>query len=251
MTPQILVSAESRELESAIRARGIAVQREPLAFGDACFDGNGPHGPIMIGIELKKLHDMLTCIDDARYSAHQRTGMAQMYKVSILNLQGYWRPHDGSDLLMEGRIDRDGKLVWMYCRPAGKTVMYSKLRRYLFSVSLSGVHVTYTRDLTHTAQDIIEWYWYFQKQWKDHTALLEMQKLNIPSLSGKPSLVRRWAADLEGIGVMKSADAERAFKKPITLATADEVDWITRVPGIGVKTAQSIWREIHGVRTHA
>jgi ERCC4-type nuclease len=250
MTPQILVSAESRELESLLRARGISVQREALAFGDACFEGNGPQGTMLIGIELKKLHDMLTCIDDARYSAHQRTGMAQMYRVSILNLQGLWRPHDQSDLLMEGHIARTGELVWAYCRPAGRTVMYSKLRRYLFSVTLSGVHVTYTRDVAHTAQDIIEWYWYFQKKWRDHTALLEMQKLNIPSLTGKPSLVRRWAADLEGIGVKLSDDAARIFKRPITLATADEVDWV-RVPGVGVKTAQSIWREIHGLPRQA
>lgn len=142
----------------------------------------------------------------------------------------------------------NGGVGWTYCRPAGRTVMYSKLRRYLFSVSLSGVHVTYTRDVAHTAQDIIEWYWYFQKRWTDHTALLEMQKLNIPSLTGKPPLVRRWAADLDGIGVKMSGDAAKVFKRPIALANADEVDWV-RVPGVGVKTAQSIWREIHGVRS--
>lgn len=244
----ILVSSESKELESVLRAHvSVPVQREPLLFGDVCFEGNGPHGTMLIGIELKKIHDMLNCIDDARFSAHQRLGMSQMYKVSILNLQGLWRPHDQNDLLMEGKIDKDGKLNWFYCRPAGRNVMYSKLRRYLFSVSLSGVTVTYTRDLMHTVQDIIQWYWYFQKAWKDHTALLAMQKINLPSLTGKPSLVRRWAADLEGVGVKFSDDAARLFKKPITLATSDEMDWL-RIPGIGVPTAQSIWREIHGVK---
>jgi hypothetical protein len=224
------------------------VQREPLLFGDVCFEGQGPQGTVIVGIELKRLHDMLTCIDDSRYSAHQRVGMHQMYRVSILNIEGLWRPHDQSDLLMEGKVDKDGKLVWFYCRPAGRPVMYSKLRRYLFSVSLSGVIVTYTRDLIHTANDIIHWYWYFQKAWKAHTSLLELQTLNIPALSGKPSLVRRWAYDLDGIGEKHSEAAAKLFKKPITLATADEIDWV-RVPGIGVKTAQSIWREIHGVKT--
>lgn len=242
----ILVSAESKELESLIRARGVPVQREPLVFGDVCFEGNGPHGTILVGVELKKLHDILNCIDDARYSAHQRVGMAQMYRVSILNIQGYWRQHDTEDLLMEGFINKDGKLSWAYCRPAGRNVAYSKLRRYLFSVSLSGVHVTYTRDVVHTANDIIHWYWYFQKRWKDHTSLLEMQKLNIPTLNGKPTLVRRWAADLEGIGVKMSEDAARMFKTPIALASADETEWV-RLPGVGVATAQAIWREVHGL----
>lgn len=246
----ILLSSESTdELRDLIRARGVKCDRSAtLLFGDVCFEGNGPHGQMMVGIEMKRIHDMLNCIDDARYSAHQRVGMSQMYKVSILNVQGYWRAHDQSGMLMEGKIDKEGKLVWFYCRPNdGRNVMYSKLRRYLFSVSLSGVHVTYTRDIVHTAIDIVEWYHYFQKRWKDHTSLMEMQKLNIPSLTGKPSLVRRWAADLDGIGVKFSDDAAKLFKKPITLATSDEMDWL-RIPGIGVKTAQDIWREIHGVQ---
>jgi ERCC4-type nuclease len=243
----ILVSWESKELESLLRTRThVPVSREKLLYGDVCFEGNGPHGTVLIGIELKKIHDMLTCIDDARYSAHQRTGMAQMYKVSILNIQGMWRPHDQSDLLMEGHYDKSGNLVWAYCRPAGRNVMYSKLRRYLFSVSLSGVHVTYTRDLMHTVQDILEWYWYFQKKWKDHTALLAMQKINIPTLTGKPSLVRRWAVQLDDIGVKLSDDAARVFKTPIALANADEIEWM-RVSGVGVKTAQQIWRDIRAL----
>ena len=239
----ILVSAESKELESLICARGVKVQREPLEFGDACFEGNGPHGPMLIGIERKRVHDFLNCIDDARYTGHQRIGMAQMYGASFLIIEGCWKPHDQSDLLMERP---NGRTSWAYCRPSGRNVMYSKLRRYLLSVSLSGVHVLYTYDITHTAIDIIQAFHYFQKDRSAHTSLLEMQKFNIPTLDRKPSLVRRWAADLDGVGVKISADAERAFKKPILLATADEVDWVTRVPGIGVKTAQSIWRQIHG-----
>lgn len=243
----ILVSAESRELEGLIRARGVPVQREALAYGDACFEGNGPQGSIMIGIERKRLHDMLNCIDDARYTGHQRIGMRQMYRVNILAIEGSWRPHSQSDLLMEGFPQSDGSLKWGYCRPAGRNTMYSKLRRYLFSVTLAGIHVIYTRDIVQTAIDIIHWYWYFQKRWHDHTSLLEMQKLNIPTLNRKPTLTRKWAAALEDIGQIKSEAAEKVFRKPIALATADEVDWL-RVPGVGVKTAQSIWREVHGVK---
>lgn len=242
----ILVSSEvgSKELEPIIRARGVKVEKTPLPFGDACFEANGPKGTMLVGIERKTLHDILNCIDDARYNGHQRIGMATMYKVSILMIEGYWKAHDGSGLMMEGF---NGGTKWGYCRPGGRNVAYSKLRRYLFSVSLSGVHVTYSRDLTHTAIDIIEWFHYFQKKWKDHTSLLEMQKLNIPSLSGKPSVTRQWAAALDGIGVKLSGDAEKLFKKPIQLATSDEMDWL-KMPGIGVGTAQSIYREIHGIR---
>lgn len=244
-TIMILVSAESKELETLIRARSVPVERAALLFGDVAFEGNGPDGTMLIGIELKRLHDMLNCIDDARYSAHQRVGMAQMYRVSVLNIEGLWRPHDQKDLMMEGFYNKAGDLKWGYCQPSGRCVMYSKLRRYLFSVALSGVPVTYTRDILHTVKDIVELYWYFQKAWDKHTALLQMQRLNLPALNGKPSLTRRWAANLEDVGVKLSDQAARKFKTPIALATADETEWV-KISGIGVSTAQGIWREIHG-----
>ena len=48
---------------------------------------------------------------------------------------------------------------------------------------------------------------------------------------------------MEGIGVKLSLDAERVFKKAGRLAAADETEWL-KVPGVGVKTAQSIVREV-------
>ena len=75
--------------------------------------------------------------------------------------------------------------------------------------------------------------------------MLEKQTLNLPSLSRKPSLVRRWAAELDNVGVKFSEEAERRFKTPIKLATSDEMDWL-RIDGIGVGTAQKIIKEIGG-----
>lgn len=245
----ILVSHEksSAELKPYISALGIPCEVSPLPFGDACFEGCGPEGRIGVGIERKKLHDMLGCIDDARYTGHQRIGMKSMYQVSILLLEGLWIPHDRTGVLMEGFFDRGGKLCWCECKYRAGRVMYSKLRRYLYSVSLSGVQVCYTRNLLHSAYDIHEWYHYFQKPWHTHTSLLEMQKFHIPTLNAKPSLVRMWANDLGDVGIVKSEAAERLFRKPITLANADETDWM-KIPGIGVKTAQSIVRQVWGTR---
>lgn len=226
-----------------IKKYGVAVDKAELKWGDAAFEGNGPDGTIMVGIERKRLHDMLSCIDDNHYSAEQKVGMKQMYAVSILMVEGHWKPHDGNGLLMEGF---NSGMNFGYCAPRGRRIMYAKLRRYLFSVALAGVIVCYTRDPGHTAYDIVEWFHYFQKRWKDHTGLLEPTKVNIPHLLGKPSLTRRWAHDLEGVGVKYSLDAERLFKKPYALATADESEWL-KIPGVGVKTAQSIVREIMGV----
>lgn len=232
----------SRELVSLIRSKGVLCDLTSLSFADAAFEGNGPDGPISIGVERKALHDMLHCIDDSRYSAHQLPGMAQMYTKSFLIVEGEWRPHDQDGTLMEGFR---GGTSWGPCRYRTQRVLYSKLYRYLVSVALSGVIITYSKTLNHTAQNIVELFHYFQKKWEDHRSLLEVQKLNIPTMNGKPSLVRRWASDLEGIGVVHSMEAEKHFKTANQLANADEEEWL-RIPGVGVKTARSIVREIQG-----
>lgn len=226
-----------------VRKIGVSIETTQLQFGDVAFEGKGPDGTIMVGIELKKLHDILNCIDDSRYNM-QRIGMKNMYQVSALYVEGHWKPHDGNGLLMEGF---NGGVSFGYCKHRTGRPMYAKLRRYLYSVSLSGVLVCHTRDAFHTAYDICELFHYFQKKWQDHTSLLETQKLNIPQLARKPTLVRKWAADLSDVGVKLSMEAERHFRKPITLATADESEWL-KLPGVGVKTAQQIVREIWGVR---
>jgi ERCC4-type nuclease len=220
------------------------VEKSHLEFGDFAFEGRGPLGTVMVGIERKTLHDMLSCIEDARYAGHQRPGMKSMYDVSVLVVEGLARPHDPDGFLMEGF---NGGVTWGYCKHRSTRAMYSKLARYLISVRLSGVYVEQARDPFHTAYTVHEWYQYFQRAWESHTSMLEMQKIVLPSLTGKPSLTRRWAKELDGIGVKGSEGAARMFKTPIALAEADELEWL-RVPGIGVKTAQSIYREIHGMR---
>lgn len=227
---------------SIIRGKGVLCEPMYLEFGDAAFTGKGPDGFIDIGIERKALADMLQCVEDSRYSAHQLPGMARTYARSFLIIEGDWMPDARDGTMLESYR---GGTAWGPARYRSQKVMYSKLYRYLVSVALSGVIVTYSRNLVHTSQNIVELYHYFQKRWEDHTALLATQKFAIPTLTGKPSLVRRWASDLEGIGVKGSMEAERVFKTPIALATADEIAWLA-LPNIGVKSAQNIVREIQG-----
>lgn len=233
----------SAELLTHVRSIGVSCELGDLEFGDACFEGKGPdNGTLLIGIERKTLHDMLSCIEDSRYSAHQLVGMKQMYAVSVLMIEGHWKPHDPKGFLMEGF---HGGTSWGWLRHRTQRTMYAKLYRYLISVQMAGVMVSYSRDPWHTAYNICEWYHWSQKSWGSHTALTETQKIAIPTFERKPSLLRRWAADLDGIGAKLSGVAEKHFKTPLKMANADEGEWL-RVPGVGVKTAQSIVKEIWG-----
>lgn len=230
-----------KEMLAHIHRTGVAAELGTLEFGDACFEGNGPYGRMAIGVERKTVGDMLNCIDDARYSAHQRPGMMAMYQKSILMIEGVWKPDIHSGYLME----LIQTLTWRPYRQRTRMVMYSKLFRYLLSIQFSGVTVIWSRDLEQTAYNITEIYRYFQKPWDQHTSLMEMQKLNIPSLNGRPSLVRRWASELDGVGIKHSLEVDKVFKTPYDLARSDETSWLS-LPGIGVKLARSVIRQIHG-----
>jgi ERCC4-type nuclease len=233
----------SKELQPLIRQMGVLTELMTLEFADAAFEGNGPKGPMPIAIERKALHDMLQCIDDARFAGHQLPGMWNMYKGGKLYLiiEGEWCPHNPGGFLMECRNGQ-----WFQCRPGGRPIMYHKLYRYLLSVANTGVNITYTKDLWHTAFNICELYHYYQKKWADHGAMMEMHREPIPPIAGEPSLVRKWAAAIKNIGSGKMGiRVAQKFKTPYALAAADEQDWLT-IPGIGVEQAQKIVKEIRG-----
>lgn len=230
----------SKELLPYIQKLGVQVELATLDFGDFAFSGNGPRGSVDIGIERKTLSDMLHCIDDARYAGHQLPGMMQMYDKVFLLVEGGFRPHEPSGILMTQYNNG-----WTELKYRSQKVMYAKLYRYLLSINLAGVMITYSRDVFGSAYNVVETYQYFQKKWDNHTALREIHKLNLPTLQRKPSLVRKWAASIESIGVKLSEAAERKFKTPIQLARADESDWM-QLPNVGVATARKIVREVNG-----
>jgi NAD-dependent DNA ligase len=61
----------------------------------------------------------------------------------------------------------------------------------------------------------------------------------------RPSLVRRWARELDGIGVDLSKQVERRFPRPIDMTLASVQDWM-EIPGVGKKKATSLVKDIQG-----
>jgi ERCC4-type nuclease len=237
------------EMVSLLTRLGRPAMRQKLSFADFCFEGYGPAGLCYIGIERKTLHDILHCIDDARYAGHQRGGMKLIYKFSFLAIEGLWKPHYPEGHLMEGWEKRglDGKqqISWGYCKYRTTPPLYTKLFNFLLSVSLSGVPVIISRNMEHTACNLVAVYDYFQKPWHTHTSLLETQVMPLAGVTGRPSLVRRWASQLEGIGVGLSGNVEDVFSTGIQLATADETEWL-KISRFSSRMARKAVAEIRG-----
>src|SRR5678815_3604799 len=104
-----------------IAGPAIGVEKEHLPAADFCFEGNGPNGPVTVGIERKTLHDMLNCIEDNRYN-DQRIRMKQLYDIQVLMVEGHWRPHKPEGYLMEGFSDG---LSWGYAKHRSQRTLYS------------------------------------------------------------------------------------------------------------------------------
>lgn len=245
----------SFELQTLIQRYGVPCEKVALDAADAAFEGHGPSGPTMIGVERKKVQEALDCVETGRLGGFQMMKMRKMYGFRFVIIEGQWKPWPAHGSLMQGHPKPDGTVWWTEKGPRGKVESYAKLRRYLFSLTMAGAHVMYTHDILHTAYDICELYHWFQKPWDSHTSMQQVfsghygaapQELAmIPTITSRPSVTRLWALALEGIGQKMSADIERAFPSPRALANADESEWV-RVPGIGLKTASNIVRQILG-----
>ena len=63
-----------------------------LVAGDVCFDGNGQGGKrIAVGIERKRLRDMINSIRTGRYAGSQLPTMLDLYDDCYLIIEGYQR----------------------------------------------------------------------------------------------------------------------------------------------------------------
>jgi excinuclease UvrABC nuclease subunit len=62
----------------------------------------------------------------------------------------------------------------------------------------------------------------------------------------KPTLARRVAAQLPGVGEVRSAEVARVFGTLESMVEASPKDWATKVDGIGKTTAGKIYSAIHG-----
>lgn len=225
---------------------GIPSEESHLDYGDYALEGNGPDGNILVGIERKTLRNLISSMRDGQYN-EQRIGMKNTYKVSILAVEGLWIENESDGSIL---IGKEGGKYWYPLtlnQDSGRRVRYSEVYRYLLSVALSGVLVSHSYSLLHTAWNVAEVFKYFSKPWDQHQSLLETKLINIPSLDFHPPLVREWAARVDHIGIKRSIEAQNIFKTPIRLANAEEEEWLG-ISGIGTATAAKIVRQIRGFK---
>jgi ERCC4-type nuclease len=226
----------------------IPATEQRLDFGDCMFEGYGENGHCLVGVERKKLQDLINSMRDRRLAGLQLAGMHRAYDYSFLVAEGIWRRGQNGEI--EELRGRDWRTFY-----TGRTpVMYRQLMSFLTTLELKGgVMLRRAERPTDTAGVYADlWHWFNDKEWREHTSHDQIYAaISPPQRSGKvgfsskePSVLWKMAAQLPGIDRRAEAVADH-FKSVLAMASADEKEW-RKVPGVGKIIAQSAVAVIRG-----
>lgn len=247
--------------QDMIKALGsVALPLPANDLGDCYFSGLGPDdSSVLVSIERKKIGDLAQCIINGRYLDQAQRAVAAGADVLVLVVEAEQvrsNPEDGVlEQLNWGINPRTMKRcqVWEPVRP---TIMYSRYDQYLTELARDlGVIVKRTADVQETASVIRALWDNFQSPPDEHQSLHSIHKAPLRDvLLVKPSLLRRIASELPGVGWEWSKSAEARFRSVREMANADVADWTGiqhesdngRVRRLGKKTADKVVSAIVG-----
>lgn len=211
-----------------------------LESGDVAFSGvNG----ITIGIELKKVQDALSCIFSSRLADTQLPLMAQVYDVRYLIVEELYRAEPGSGVLQRWKTfpsEKDVKCGKWYDAHAGRNrVTYSTFELWLHTMSeLGGARLERCADIEATASLITALHvWWNRDEHKSFNVMYE--STGDSAVLSRPTMLRRMAALLPGIGWIRSAAVAKHFGSVERMVNAPVSEWL-EIDGIGKGIASKV-----------
>lgn len=211
-----------------------------LDSGDVCFDGNGVHGPVRIGVERKRISDLVNSITTGRLAAVQLPDLTSTYDVSYLIVEGVWKNNgEGIVEYIRGR--------WRHVAN-GRRWSEKSIWSFLTSVESAGITVRTTPSIVATAHMISHLAHWWGRPWSSHKSLKAKHVHDIRARStinlSRPSLMRRIACELPGIGIDRSFSVAAQFTTVEEMVNATVDDWMA-VDGVGKTVAHAVWDALH------
>jgi ERCC4-type nuclease len=216
-----------------LRKTTLPIERSTLDAGDLMFLGRGPEGKeVTVGLEFKKLRDLLQSLRTGRLQGKQLIGL-QQYDFRYLLVEGEWRSDDKGMVTV-----RAGRGIW---KPVPGQFRASELDKTLLGLPLrAGVLVW----ATSTRRDTIRWIkslyrnW-TDNNWKDHTSHVAVYR---PPTLVPISDFRTTVTTFPGIGLRTSLLVESHFGQSIRRAVGARAKEWSKIDGVGVKTAERVDR---------
>lgn len=259
----------SGDLIRPLRRLGLEVRPRTLAqmpFGDVAWAGLGPDGPIAIGMEFKRISELLSSITTGRFADHQLRGMVKTFPIRYLLVEGIWSLDRHSGILQMRRRDRRGKWIWADAGFGSRRWMFSEVMEWLSGLPLKWLRTSNRAETLHAIFGLRAWW---SKPWRKHSSLKVIYsgvKTGLPlgdefspiaAALTSISPTRRLLAGIPHVGWEYSAAAEETFGSVEAACRADwrvwsrlRVDGATedgrRRPRIGQKRAKSIVATLRG-----
>ena len=214
-----------------------------MEFGDALIIGNGPTGPVTVGVEVKSIHDLLQSASTGRLAGHQLPGMLASFDVPWLLIYGPYRPGDGGVLqVLSGK-------KWQGYRIGSKLVPYGYIESFLFDVQATGCRVKHVYNAEEAAKWLMTLHRWWSKEWHQHKGLRAFDNSKnlslLPGLSAEKELIARVAKELPGVGFDRAMAAAGHFTSVVEMVLATQKDW-EQVPGIGKVIAKAVVGAVNG-----
>lgn len=231
--------AGSGDLAPLLQDR-VSLVIEQMPFGDAAFDGHGPKGLCGVGVEIKKLNDVLDCAISKRFAGRQMPGMRETYDYCYLLIEGRWGMGERGQIQ---QVFRKGP-VNVVNEP--KTPLtYSGFSRWINTIAIKAGFVTFrTNSREETADMLVSLATWWAKPWADHHAhqALDRSLHNHPSRMPltKPGQQRIMIGESPAIGWEKSQRVLQHFGSIHAAVNAPVEEWM-KIDGIGRKTAETIY----------
>lgn len=215
----------------------------PLQYGDASFTGNGPDGSWLIGVEVKAIPDLLSCVINGRYADTQLVGMKSTYHSVWLVVEGEFQC-DRFGFLSVGKMGQ-----WHAAPIANKegAWKYWDLMRWLWTIQImANVKVIFTDNRRQSAHAIAAlWHWWNDKAWHEHSSLKVFDMSGSGVMMMTKSLPLLWAKELPKIGWIKAQSVANKFKTGRGIANATSEEFM-EIDGIGRKIAEAAVSAING-----
>lgn len=228
----------SKEIGPFLSTLGLPVEEVKLDYGDFAFEGNGPNGPVLIGVERKRLGDMLTSMRSGRLAGHQLQGLISTYSPAYLLVEGIFRR--GQDGVLEAPQGW-GRGGWGPFKLGSQAFLFSEMDNFLTSLeNIAGLKIRYSSSKTATAQTLQSLHAWWGKPWDRHKSLGVIYTPPPATLEMmEPSLLRKIAVQLPGVGWEKSIAVERKWRTTLDMILAEVEDWES-LPGFGKTLANRI-----------
>lgn len=221
----------SAEFFEPLKRMGVRVRSQRLPCADIAWSGYGPSGNVSVGVERKKLSEILACFGDSRFVSRQLPQLVQSYDVVWLLIEGVYG------------VERDGSLSTGRMFGPRRTHSYEQVMGFLLTLQQkAGVRITRTASFTESVWWLHTTYRWWQKPWEKHQSAYALDTVRMPydtTIAQAPNLIRLTAAQLPGIGWQRSELVAKHFTSVREMCDAGWREW-AKVDGIGEATARRI-----------